>query len=403
MSRPQGIRELLLISGGPDSVFLFHRYLELKEKRAVDFAVLHVNHGLRGAESEGDEAFVRDLCALHGVKCFARRLEPETFRSGNLQDFARRERLRICFELQRDFGFAVAVTAHHADDVLETLIMRGARGSGLSGLCGIRRRSSVRNPLLPGARLNLFRPLLNRTKVEILELLKAEGIGFRTDSSNLTDKYFRNRVRKNLTRGSESPRHSLLALSRALQSADDYFRARVAFLLNRYRHFVPMAEWNSWPEEIRFRFFAKKMRRNGYRKQIGRKHFAAVSLDNAKSVLGGAHFFKDASGCYFYSGESLSRFKRKHPGLRPGSYLFGPMEERISVGPSSTNSLMTLEFAGEFGTLPLKSAFLDVGKRRLSLKDWCHDNGVPFWRRRFLPVLRESGGEQGKAVISLPK
>jgi tRNA(Ile)-lysidine synthetase-like protein len=391
-------KTLLLISGGPDSVFLFHRYLKRRKRDGgLDFAVLHVNHGLRGAESDADEAFVRELCAAHGVTCFARRLDPGVFKAGNLQETARRWRLKFCFELQRDGGFATAVTAHHADDVLETLVMRSSRGAGLAGLCGIRRNSFLCNPFLAGSRLKLSRPLIDLTKQEILAGLRAEGIGFRTDSSNLSDKYFRNRVRRGLAEcGGEMEAQSgvghsaALSLSRALQSADDYFRVRVAFLSKRHRHFVPLREWDTWPEEIRFRFFASKMRRNGYRKQIERRHFAAVSRENAKLVLDGAHFFKDGSGCYFYSRGALEEMKRPRTVVAPGAYLFGPWEDIIAIRADAEPAggfPVLVGAVGQYGSTPLKSTFIETPRGRMSLKDWFYAQGVPKYARILRPVV----------------
>lgn len=289
--------------------------------------------------------------------------------------------------------------------------MRSSRGAGLSGLCGIRRNSFLRNPFLAGSRLKLSRPLIGLTKQEILAGLRAEGIGFRTDSSNLSDKYFRNRVRRGLAEcGGEMERQlgvlrsAVLSLSRALQPADDYFRARVAFLSKRHRHFVPLREWDLWPEEMRFRFFASKMRRNGYHKQIERRHFAAASRENAKLVLDGAYFFKDGSGCYFYSRGALAEFKRSRQIKGAGSYLFGPMEERVEVPfPFSAVGGMILEFAGEFGTRPLKSTFVRGEEKTASLKDLCHDKGVSHWRRRFLAILSDHEGRVRVAVTSPPK
>lgn len=390
-------KSLLLVSGGPDSVYLFYDFLKRRGRTGRDVSVLHVNHGLRGAESDADEAFVRDLCAAHGVTCFARRLNPDVFAAGNLQDTARRWRMKFCFELQRDEGFQAVVTAHHADDVLETLVMRASRGAGLAGFCGIRRTSFLRNPLVPGLRLKLSRPLLGLTKREILDGLRAEGVPFRTDSSNATDKYLRNRVRKALRRGRgegvvcEPPLpHEIIALSRGMQPADDYFRARGAFLANRHRHFVPISVWDSWPEEIRFRFFTKKMRGNGYRKQIERKHFTVASRENAKLVLDGAHFFKDASGCYFYSRDALKEMKRTRRVAAPGAYLFGPWEEIIAVRATDAPAggfPVVIGAVGEYGATPLKSTFIETPRGRMSLKDWFYDQGVPRYARILKPVV----------------
>ena len=145
-------------------------------------AVLHVDHGLRGAESREDAEFVRELCEKLGVRCEARSLRLED--GPNLQERARDERYRLAEEVADSLGPRAIATGHTADDVAETVIMNLARGTGLRGLAGI-----------PPVRGLLVRPLIERTRREVLEYLASLDQPFRTDPTNLTGKYARNRVR----------------------------------------------------------------------------------------------------------------------------------------------------------------------------------------------------------------
>ena len=186
MIRP-GDRIVAGISGGADSVCLLFLLKELcGEKGAALFAV-HVNHCLRGAEADGDEAYVRELCGSLEV--------PLSVCSFDVQDRAKREHLtleeagRLCRyeafaeEAERLGGARIAV-AHHAGDQAETVLFQLFRGSGLKGLSG-----------MSPARDNIIRPLLCAEREEIETWLTGRGIAWRTDSTNLSMDYTRNRIR----------------------------------------------------------------------------------------------------------------------------------------------------------------------------------------------------------------
>src|SRR5215218_765240 len=171
-------RPLALVSGGPDSVALLRVIVVL----GGDPVVLHVDHGLRGEESREDSEFVRDLCSQLGVRCEVRRIRLQD--GSNLQERARDERYRVAEEVATRLGLRAVATGHTADDVAETVLMNLARGTGLRGLAGI-----------PPVRGRIERPLIRRTRQEILDYLNEIDQPYRTDPTNLTTKYARNRVR----------------------------------------------------------------------------------------------------------------------------------------------------------------------------------------------------------------
>jgi tRNA(Ile)-lysidine synthase len=166
-----------MVSGGPDSVALLRVILDLGGEPVA----LHVDHGLREGSRE-DAEFVVGLCGRLGVRCEVRRLRLEG--GANLQDRARRERYRLAEEVAGRLGLRTAATGHTADDVAETVLMNLARGTGLRGLAGI-----------PPVRGWVERPLIERTRREILAYLADLDQPFLTDPTNLTGKYARNRVR----------------------------------------------------------------------------------------------------------------------------------------------------------------------------------------------------------------
>src|SRR5918994_4821443 len=171
-------RPLALVSGGPDSVALLRVVVALGGEPVV----LHVDHGLRGEESRADAEFVRDLCRRSSLRCEVRRIMLDD--SSNLQEWARDERYRLAEEVADGIGLGVVATGHTADDVAETVLMNLARGTGLRGLSGI-----------PPVRDRICRPLIERTRREVLGYLAGLGQPYRTDPTNLTGKYARNRLR----------------------------------------------------------------------------------------------------------------------------------------------------------------------------------------------------------------
>ena len=177
MLRP-GDRVICALSGGADSMALLWSMYLLKEKLGIDIAAAHLNHGLRGAESDRDEAFVRDFCQGYQIPLYCEKTQVTPGEKG-LEAAAREAR----YAFFRTLPGKIA-TAHTADDNAETVIMRMVRGTGLKGLGAI---APVNG--------NLIRPMLTVTRQEVLAFLQEYHIGYMTDSSNETDTFLRNRIR----------------------------------------------------------------------------------------------------------------------------------------------------------------------------------------------------------------
>lgn len=182
----QGDRVTVGLSGGADSVALLCVLLELKNELQIEISAIHINHMLRGEESDSDEVFCRELCEKLAVEFKAERVDVPTFCRENKcsdEEGARILRYRA-FEKLAD-GFIA--TAHHADDNAETVLLNLTRGTALDGLCGI-----------PVKRQNIIRPLLFCTREEIENYLKIRGQAYRTDSTNALDFASRNKLRHNV-------------------------------------------------------------------------------------------------------------------------------------------------------------------------------------------------------------
>lgn len=183
---------LLAVSGGIDSMFMAERFLATDGSGAI--AVAHCNFGLRGSESDGDEAFVRDWCARKGVEFISKRFDTSKYaveKGISIEMAAREQRYAWFAELCRERGFSCVAVAHNADDNAETLFLNLLRGTGGRGLRGMQARGTV-----PGAPdVTLIRPLLSMTRKEIQDWMTAAGAGWREDSTNAKSVFKRNKIR----------------------------------------------------------------------------------------------------------------------------------------------------------------------------------------------------------------
>jgi len=176
-------RILLAVSGGKDSVLMVHFF----KQSGIDFGIAHCNFGLRGAESQRDEHFVRGLAALMEVPVFVTQFATKTYASAHqisTQMAARDLRYRWFEEIRGANGFDYIAVAHHQGDVVETVLLNLIRGTGIAGLHGILSKSNF-----------LIRPMLFLSRSGIDELIDKYSIDFVEDSSNLSGNYARNKLR----------------------------------------------------------------------------------------------------------------------------------------------------------------------------------------------------------------
>ncbi len=174
---------LIAISGGLDSVMLVHLCHELK----LNITLAHCNFNLRGAESDTDETFVIALANQLDLEIFTQHFDTENHAKQqklSIQMAARELRYNWFSDLAEDLKFDYILTAHHADDNLETVLINLTRGTGLNGLIGI-----------PEVNGNIVRPLLPFSREELEMYASDNRIEWREDSSNTSDKYLRNKLR----------------------------------------------------------------------------------------------------------------------------------------------------------------------------------------------------------------
>ena len=183
---------LVAVSGGRDSMVL----AEKVRRGDGPFAVAHCNFRLRGADSDADEALVREWAARYGITCHVRAFDTEAMASAegiSIEMAARKLRYRWFGQLCREYGYEAVLTAHHAGDNAETFFLNLLRGSGVKGLCGMQEEGFLPDP--DYADIPLRRPLLHTTRAEIDALVAEWGLPFRDDRTNAENTVKRNKLR----------------------------------------------------------------------------------------------------------------------------------------------------------------------------------------------------------------
>jgi len=183
-----GYKILLAVSGGPDSIGLLHIFLKIRQSLDIELSVAHFNHGLRGDESDADQAFVERIAKTCGLPCYTERaLTLNTERGESPEETARRFRYSFLYKIVREIECTCIATGHTFGDNVETILYRIATGSGLSGISGILPRNNL-----------VIHPLLTVTKQQIVDFLSERGLSYRIDSSNFDNAIPRNSIRNDI-------------------------------------------------------------------------------------------------------------------------------------------------------------------------------------------------------------
>ncbi|MDO4621919.1 MAG: tRNA lysidine(34) synthetase TilS [Eubacteriales bacterium] len=227
-----GVRLCVGLSGGADSVAL----LLVLQRLGYVLTAVHVNHNLRGEESDGDEVFVRELCRERQIplQVYSWPVSAMAEEMGlGLEEAGRVLRQRAFLDAVRKSGAVGTALAHHANDQAETVLFRAARGSSAAGLAGIRPIAEVQNVEESGRVLLLMHPLLAIKRTEIEEWLRSMQVSWRTDRTNLESMYTRNGIRNRVIPYLEEQvnRQTVRHLTEAaedLAEIDDFLRIEAA-------------------------------------------------------------------------------------------------------------------------------------------------------------------------------
>ena len=369
-----GDKVICAVSGGADSMALLWCMYLLREKLSISLEAAHFNHGLRGGESDEEEAFVRRFCDRFDIPLHVGRGQVQPGKKG-LEAAARDARYGFFQTLE-----GKVATAHTADDNAETVLLHLVRGTGLKGLGGI---SPVRGKYI--------RPMLNVTRCQVLAFLEEYCISHVEDSSNSTDAFLRNRLRHDVLPllQRENPRiaENLSAMAQRLRLDEQLLGCEVGDVLE-------IATLLQQPEALQNRTAAQFLVRCGV-KEPDSSHIALVrALASSDKPSARADLPGGVTVVRRYG--TLQRLERRElpqsVALCPGqSVRFGDMT--VMCLPASPDDPQAVCPVGEMTVRSRESGdVIRLSGGSKSLKKLFIDRKIPADRRGFVPVVVDSVG-----------
>ncbi|MGC1336727.1 MAG: tRNA lysidine(34) synthetase TilS [Candidatus Binataceae bacterium] len=266
---------LVALSGGADSVAMLHALLDLRGLFGYRLAAAHLNHRIRGAEADRDEAFVRELCSRLAIDLVVERAEGLDAAMPNLEEAARDARHDFLRRTAERLGAKHVALGHHRDDQAETVLLRMLRGAGIAGLGAMDEAGPNR----------IVRPMLSLSRQDIRAYLHAIGALFVEDSSNESATLMRNRIRHELIPTLESYAPGvgarLAELSGEMRTLDAYVTREAARALGAMRTSGGELDLSSFAAldaalraPVLRRFIAERI---GSLRRIGRTHLDAMA------------------------------------------------------------------------------------------------------------------------------
>lgn len=213
-------------SGGPDSMALLSLLIKLSKTKKITIICAHVNHNLRKESQE--EAIMVEKYANENNLIFEK-MEINHY-EGNTENYARTQRYNFFEKLIKKYNATYLLTAHHGDDLTETILMRMVRGSSLKGYSGFQE-------ITDNGTYKIYRPLITKTKDELLNYVKTNNIPYAVDKTNFSEEYTRNRYRLNilpiLKKENKSVHLKFLKFSETLKLYDDHINKEANEKLNK--------------------------------------------------------------------------------------------------------------------------------------------------------------------------
>ncbi len=401
---PRNATVLIALSGGRDSMALCHALLALRKELGFSLSAAHLNHGLRGAESARDAAFVADYCQTVGLPLLQSSVDVAalaTAQKRGIEETAREARYAFLEESAAAYSATRIATAHHADDNLETLLLHLLRGAGLRGLAGI-----------PPIRGCIVRPMLHCTRADIDAYLAEEGIPYVEDSSNADEAMRRNQLRHSIVPQlrAHNPKitESVCQLQETLRADEACLTASAMRYYREARHaedgmVIPVSVLAGLPRALAVRVL-RRMLEEIEAAMPGHKHFEAMlALLHSPDPTGALHLPGGILVQRIY-GDLLLCWDHLHepapvpPPLVPkaeGSVDWGDYVVSLSrrpVPPEAAWTPYSAYLRVEAGDLLLRGRatgdLLALPRRRTKrIKKWMIEEKIPRRDRDSLPIL----------------
>ncbi len=415
---PKDTPILVAFSGGADSTVLLNLLAEEAKQTGAKIFAAHVNHGIRGEEANRDEEFCRTVAKELNVPIFVLHADVPTEakkRGEGIEETARKIRYDYFDRLMTEHEIPLLVTAHNANDNLETMLFHIARGSGLSGLCGI-----------PISRLSaggcIVRPMLDMTRAQILTYCKEHHLNFVTDSTNIDVDYTRNRIRAEILpvlteihpaaiENSARLAETLRADAQCLQSMAEQFLKE-----NRQETSIPCEILAEVPSAVSHRALMILYREISQGKPLEYTHLQAIRRlaerkipHSALTLPHGIEATVENGRLCFRKKQSAVQYEPYETALREGKNEISQTNCKIVIESSQTakniykkSIQITIDSATIKGTLRARNRRegdkILLGGHHKSLKKLFTEKKIPPELRARLPILCDENG-----ILAVPK
>ena len=381
---------LAAVSGGLDSMCLLHLLTAWGRERSITVTAAHFNHQLRGPESDRDERFVRDWCGAHGVPFVSGRGDVRGLAAQggqSIEEAAREARYAFLTKEKERLGCRYVLTAHHADDNAETMLLNLLRGTGLRGLTGI-----------PAARGFLLRPFLQVAREELAAYAAAHSIPYVEDSTNALDDAARNVLRHQVLPvlkrlNPQAVEHmsrtaALLAEDEAALAADCGRLLQGCAIVPSVSAEVPVSVLEAAPAAIRSRaVLAVLAAVGGHEKDLTAAHVQAV-LDLRHGQLSlpyGVTVRREIDVLRFEKTQAIPETRAVSLG---DTVVFGPWQVTLTAEPGREGVALSIPAGAVLTITPWDPKDRLNGR---TVKRLCVDRGMSLADREALPVLRVNG------------
>ena len=402
---------VLAVSGGIDSTVMTYLLADLRSKWDLTLTIAHVNHQLRGEESDGDETFVRNLGELLDIPFMSERVNILDFAHGahvSKQEAARQLRYESLERARQKVGARSIATAHQADDNAETVLLNALRGTGVRGLAGI--------PLQREAAC-IIRPLLFARRKEIADFAQERKIEYRSDSSNESVEYKRNYLRHKVipvleSSGAFDVIPSLNRMARLMRQLDDLLTAEVRLVLpgviardNQGATLLDIGKFRAKPDYLQEGILLEVLRKLGIEvdsdKILKLLELCTLTTGSQLQLSKDLHVYRDREQLRFVRPAKDSPL-HEHVSLG-NSYVFQDFRFTLSLPippPTKLGGTSDVEFvdAGKLSSRLLVRSweegdwFMPLGMQaRKKISDYFVDEKISLLQKKKIPIFESNG------------
>lgn len=384
---------LCAVSGGADSMAMLHCFLQAQAKLNLEIFVCHLNHKTRDGDSDLDALFVENYCKKHNIPFLCKEISIKNTVGLGFEASARNARYDFFDEALLHFGASKIATAHNLNDNLETQLINLTRGTGICGLIGI-----------PEIRLNIIRPLLNVSRIEIDDYILKNCLKYVVDKTNATDIYTRNKIRNNIIPILQQINPNVLKNAQNtasnLKTDEDFLEneANKSYNLCVQAFFdefhLDIKAYSNLHSAISFRVL--KLILKNFEKTLTTSlfmQFSAFSSSENPSAT-----FSQISGIEIYRVYEKIIFKTTNSIQNNVDFII--KSQQITI---ATNKFTNLDYKcyADYDKIDINSIFISFKNQddcislpfgSKSLKKLFIDKKIPRFEREFVPILRDKNG-----------